>query len=346
MNINSKPRLAIYGIGQFGKHIVRLAAQKGWPVVAAFNRAGDKVGMDIGELAGIGKLGVIVQDCDKASFQNLDADIALVTTANLLEVNHDAHVRLINAGLNVLCHGTESYYPWGNDPQLADVLDRLARDKGVTFTGSGIWDMSRIWSGLLVSGPTTRLKSLFHSSCTDIVPQVETREQTIPFGNTLTVEEFNARGIPNNPIAKSYKTIPEHVLWALGYTITDTRTFIEPVVFDEDYESEFMGCVIPAGNCVGIRIVAEIDTAEGVTARSEIEVREFRKNDVEHMFWEVNGEPRARVRVEREDSSLMSAACLFNRIPDVIAAPPGIQPVSKLGPLKSSVLLTDSSARG
>ena len=35
-----KPRIAIYGMGQFGQFIARLAAEKGWPIVAAFNRAG------------------------------------------------------------------------------------------------------------------------------------------------------------------------------------------------------------------------------------------------------------------------------------------------------------------
>jgi hypothetical protein len=339
MNRTLKPRLVIYGIGQFGKHVVRFAVQKGWPIVAAFNRAGDKVGRDIGELAGIEKLNVTVQDCDIANFDELDADIGVVTTTNLLETNQEAHTRLLSAGLNVVCHGTESYYPHGNNPEIAAELDILAKEKGVSFTGSGIWDMSRIWSGLLVAGPTTELTSLFHSSSTDIVPQVETKEQTLPFGNTLTVEEFHARGLSKNPIAKSYKTIPEHVLVGLGYTITDTKAYVEPAVFDEDYDSVFMECVIPAGNCVGVRIVAEIETAEGVSARSEIEVRHFREDDVEHMFWEANGDPKARVRVERDDSSHMSAACLFNRIPDVIAAPPGVQLISKLGPLKSTALM-------
>ena len=339
INNTSKPRLVVYGIGQFGKHVVRFAVQKGWPIVAAFNRAGDKVGKDVGELAGIEKLGVIVQDCDSANYDDLDADIGVVATTNLLELNYEAHARLLSARLNVLCHGTESYYPQGNNIEAAAKLEKLANEMDVTFTGSGIWDMSRIWSGLLVAGPTTELTSLFHSSSTDIVPQCTSPEQTLPFGNTLTIEEFHARGLSNNPIAKSYKTIPEHVLVGLGYTITDTKAYVEPATFDEDYDSAFMGCIIPAGNCVGIRIVAEIETAEGVSARSEIEVRHFQENDVEHMFWEVNGDPKARVRVEREDSSYMSAACLFNRIPDVIAAPPGIQLVSQLGPLKSTALV-------
>jgi len=44
------------------------------------------------------------------------------------------------------------------------------------------------------------------------------------------------------------------------------------------------------------------------------------------------------VRVERDDTSHATAACLFNRIPDVIAAPPGIVPVSQLGPLTHTAL--------
>lgn len=42
-----KPRIVIYGPGMYGQHIVRFAVEKGWPIVAAFNRAGDKVGKDL-----------------------------------------------------------------------------------------------------------------------------------------------------------------------------------------------------------------------------------------------------------------------------------------------------------
>ena len=48
-----KPRIVIYGMGQFGQLIARLATEKDWPVVAAFNRAGPKIGQDVGRLAGL-----------------------------------------------------------------------------------------------------------------------------------------------------------------------------------------------------------------------------------------------------------------------------------------------------
>ena len=57
-----KPRMALYGVGQYGQHVVRIAAAKGWPIVAAYNRAGGKVGQDVGILAGLqSELGIKVE---------------------------------------------------------------------------------------------------------------------------------------------------------------------------------------------------------------------------------------------------------------------------------------------
>jgi 2,4-diaminopentanoate dehydrogenase len=132
-------------------------------------------------------------------------------------------------------------------------------------------------------------------------------------------------------------------LAALGYTITNTRAYIEPVVFDISLNNSLMG-VIPAGHCAGTRIIGEIETKEGVTARTEIELRAFKEGELEHMFWSVDGKPRTRVRTERSDPAHATAACLFNRIPDVIAAPPGIVLISQMGPLKNTALQESKSA--
>jgi 2,4-diaminopentanoate dehydrogenase len=337
----SKPRIVIYGTGYYGGLMTRIALEKGWTVVAAFNRAGPKVGQDLGRIAGLGRdIGVVVQDCDTASYDNLDADIGIVVQTNVLSVNFPAYRRLMNAGLNVICHGTQAYYPWGCNATLAAEIDALAKKNKVTFTGAGIWDMSRIWSGILLLGPCTEIKSIFHSSITDMKGQA-TKEQSVQFGVTLTVEQYYEKGLNQHPLFPSYTTVPEHVLAAVGYTITSTRTVVEPIVWDEPFESEFMECTIPAGRVVGTRTVGEVETKEGVSGRIEFEGRLFKPGEIEHMFWSVDGLPRTRVRVEREDSDHATAASLINRIPQVIAAQPGIVLISKLGPLQHTVLVTD-----
>src|SRR3546814_15476422 len=80
------PRIIVYGIGKYGQYIVRFAVQKGWPIIAAYNRAGEKIGQDAGLLSGLdAPLGVRVQDCNTASYNGLEADIAIVATTDRSE---------------------------------------------------------------------------------------------------------------------------------------------------------------------------------------------------------------------------------------------------------------------
>lgn len=335
-----KPRIAIYGVGQYGAHIARFAVHKGWPIVAAFNRAGPKVGRDLGRVIGLDQdLGVPVQDCESADYGALmgKADIGIVAQTNSLRLNLPAYRRLLGAGLNVGCHGSESYLPASSDPEAAREIDALARAHHVTFTGSGIWDMSRIWSGLLLTGPCTEIVALHHRSVTDAQGQVNSFQQAQQLGIGGTVEAFYALKIDRSPAPVSYKTISEHVLQSLGCSVRETSIVIEPIVFDEPVATWLLpeGRFEP-GTVVGLRALLATSTVQGVTAKATIEIRMLRPNEVEHMFWEVDGKPRTRVRVERDDPAHATAASLFNRIPDIIAAPPGIVLVSQLGPLKTT----------
>lgn len=329
-----RPRLVLYGTGQFGGYMTRFAVEKGWPIVAAFNRAGPKIGQDLGQLYGLGRdLGVVVQDCEQVRYEALDADIALVVMSDQLRTNFSAYERMMGAGLNVLCHGGESYFPFGSDPETAARIDAIARTQGVTFTGGGIWDMSRIWAGILAAGPCTSLRALHHVTITDAQRNGVAQMRSVGVG--MSAEAFiETRVRKAGPTNSMYKTIPQHVLTGLGYTVTQVTERIEPVVFDHAIHCRLLDSELPAGTCVGTRIVTESRTAEGVIADAHIELRLFREGEIEHMRWEVDGMPRTRVRTERDDSSHATCASLFNRIPDVIAAPPGIQELYKLGPLR------------
>jgi 2,4-diaminopentanoate dehydrogenase len=339
----AKPRLVIYGVGQYGGHIARFAVQKGWPIVAAFNRAGSKVGQDLGRVIGLDRdLGVIVQDCETGNYDALKgkADIGIVAQTNALRINFPAYERLMNAGLNVGCHGSESYLPYGCDAATAKKIDELALKNGISFTGSGIWDMSRIWSGILLAGPCTEIRSLTHSSITDAHGQANSLQQARQVGIGMNVEDYRKLGLDKTPLPISYKTIPEQVLIALGYTISATRATVEPITFDVPTPSRYVPeGSFPPGTVIGSRVLAEIETKEGVTATANIELRILLPHEVEHTFWAVDGMPHTRVRVERDDSAHATAANLFNRIPDIIAAPPGIQPVYRLGPLKTTAVI-------
>ena len=336
--MSSPPKIAIYGTGQFGQYIARFACQKGWPIVAAYNRKGEKIGQDLGLLAGLDReLGIKVEDCDQADISDLDADIAVITITDQLSENIHAYRRFLGAGINVLCHGAEAYYPFGIDQSLAAEIDTLAKENSVTFTGSGIWDMSRIWAGLLVTGPCTELNGLFHRSVTDVTGAG--KELMLRFGVGMEQEEFIEKFSSSYQTGASYKTIPQHVLSKLGYSVTKVDAVLEPAVFDTAVYCDLLERKLAPGTVVGNRIVVDAQTREGVTARAHIEVRLLQEDELEHMYWAVDGMPESNIRIERKDSAHATASCLFNRIPDVIAAPVGIQTVSMLGPLQHTSLV-------
>lgn len=75
---------------------------------------------------------------------------------------------LLDAGLNVVCHGVQAYHPRRYDPVFGARLAALARQKGKAFTGAGIWDTSRIWAGMLATGASVTFKELHHRSITEL----------------------------------------------------------------------------------------------------------------------------------------------------------------------------------
>jgi hypothetical protein len=84
----SGPKVMIYGVGYYASEAVRILVEKGWPIVGAVNRAGPKIGQDLGRLAGLNHdLGIVVQDCEIADYASFGADIALIVQTERLSLN-------------------------------------------------------------------------------------------------------------------------------------------------------------------------------------------------------------------------------------------------------------------
>ena len=338
--INTKPRIVIYGIGQYGQHVVRFATKKGWKIVAVYNRAGKKVGQDVGRLAGLDRdLGVIVQDCDTADYKNLVADVAIVAMTDRVALNMVAYKRLMNAGLNVICHGGEAIYPQANQPEIAKEIDRIAKENKVTFTGTGVWDMTRVWAAKLITGSCTEIKSLFHLSITNT--ENFSKHLMQGTGTGMTPEEFTTRiaSVKDHEFTNMYLVFPQLVMSSLGYTVTRCTERIEPVILDKPFYCKALERELPAGLCAGMRSVVETTTREGVNCLAHLEARVlFRDGEIEHTMWSVDGTPSPKIIIERDNGSFLTGNSLLNRIPDVIAAPPGLHLVTEYGPMKHSAL--------
>ena len=327
----SKPRIALCGLGYVGSNLAKIAMTKSWDIVAAYNRAGDKIGKDVGEVCGLEKrIGVLVEDAQSANLDSLAADVVLVAAGNHLETNYPIYERFLSAGVNVLCNATEAYYPRFTNPSLAEKIDRLARDNGVTFTGSGMWDMTRFWSGIVAAGPTVRIDSLFHGAIVDVGRHGGRYLDMMGVG--FKAEEFEQK-MNRKENELGFLALPGVlVLEKLGFTIRDVSVEKLPILKDEPFYCEALQREFPVGITHGTRTCVRIETKEGVPCNTEIQHRVFAPNEIEELRWRIQGWPSMEIRVIREDSDIATASSLFNRIPDVIAAAPGIIEVSKMGP--------------
>jgi len=135
-------------------------------------------------------------------------------------------------------------------------------------------------------------------------------------------------------LGELYKGIPAHVMHALGYTITKVTERREPVLSDQPVWCGTLNRRLEPGTSLGLRIIASVETQEGPTASAHIELRILSPGETEHMMWTVDGRPASKIRVDRADGVHSSAACMVNRIPDVIAAARGVRLISELGPLR------------
>ena len=333
------PKLVIYGTGFVGQTLTRLAVNKGWEIVAAYNRAGNKVGQDLGRLAGLQHdLGIVVQDCDKADYDAVEADIVLNATTDLLERNMAVYERFLTRGINVACHAGQLYNPWLIDRDLAEKIDQIARDNGVTITGSGIHDMSRYWSGMIAAGPCVEIDAIRHVSYTEPLRQ-GTHFAPI-LGIDVSVDEYNSKVAPAlSPYCEMMSFPIVTVLEYYGCKITNVDGHVEPVVWDEPAYCPHLKIEIAAGQSVGTRYVVEVQTEQGATGHFVGDQRVFREGDEEAMIWRVEGQPGVEIKVVRSDSAIASASSLFNRIPDVLAAEPGLKTIVDLGPEKPSAFL-------
>lgn len=131
-------KIAVFGAGDAGCAVIREAARlPEFEVVGALAFSNKKIGIDIGELAGIAPLGVnVVGDFDE--FLKIDCDVVVHTAldAPFLKPGED-FVRLLEAGKNVVTSHPYSYLP-SRKPEFGEALRKACEKGQSTFYAGGL----------------------------------------------------------------------------------------------------------------------------------------------------------------------------------------------------------------
>ncbi|MEM4622133.1 MAG: hypothetical protein QW130_05635 [Sulfolobales archaeon] len=128
-------RIGVYGFGAIGRLASRLILERGHELVGAIDIDERIVGKDVGELLGVGSLGVeVTKDVSELA----DADVVIHATGSYLDRVFDQIASLVKLGVHVVSTCETLSYPYYRYPVLALRLDELARAFGSVVIGTGI----------------------------------------------------------------------------------------------------------------------------------------------------------------------------------------------------------------
>ena len=252
---NEKIKILLYGVGAIGSEVAKFALSRPWLEVAgAIDSDPAKIGLDLGAVLGLSKsLGIKVTGDAAQFFDRVQADIVVLTTGSFLPSIYDQLESAVRAGLNVVTSAEELAFPILQSAHLAEQLDRLAKEKGVTIKAAGI-NPGFVMDSLIVF-LTTASADIEHVWGKRVVDCSQRRKQLqAKVGAGLTVDEFKTRlgqnifghlGLLESAalVADSIGMIPDRISQS-----------VEPVIAVRDVQSQYVK--VKAGEVSGMRQTA------------------------------------------------------------------------------------------
>ena len=340
-----KLRIAQYGCGKMSVYTMRYAMEKGAEIVCAFGRSPHNIGKDIGEIAGVGKTGVLVQDSKDAVaiLKEKKPDACIITTASLMQDLKVPFMDCAESGVNAITLCEEAFYPWNSAYKTTQMLDELAKKHDVTLCGSGYGDV--FWGNLIttIAGATHTITKITGRSSYNVEDygialakvhgaglSLADFEKEIAAADKISVAERNAL-IEQEAFLPSYMWNSNGWLCSqLGLTVKEQTQKCVPQTHDKELRSETLQMTIPAGHATGMSAVVTTITEEGIVIEAECIGKVYAAGEFDQNVWTIHGEPNTEVIINRPATVELTCATIVNRIPDLIAAAPGFTTTEKM----------------
>jgi secondary-alkyl amine dehydrogenase [NAD(P)+] len=322
-------KAVVYGVGAMNSIATRLMLEKGVDIVGALARSPEKVGRDLGDVAGLGyPTGVLVEDDPERVLSTRQADIAVISVASYMSDMYE-HLRLCAAnGVNAVTISEEALYPWNTSPMQTAELDALAQRNGVTITGTGHQDVYWVNIVSMVMATSHRLETVTGRASwnvDDFGPEVA-KDQRVD----TTVEDFD-QWLAETARPPSFgKNTLGALVEDLGVTVTEQSSITRPEVATQPVPSACLDLTVEPGRVIGFTDVDSVATDQGITLTFEMTGRLYLEGEADINDWTFTGEPELHLSNPAVPTGMTTVTQLVNRIPDVINAPPGFVTIEKL----------------
>jgi 4-hydroxy-tetrahydrodipicolinate reductase len=127
------------GCGSIGCSVVKYASQRSdIEFVGAIEIDKYLVGHDLGEVAGIHKLGINISDQVDTALSRTKPHVVFLTTSSSLKTLYPQVEKCARAGANVVSTCEDLSYPHKKDPKLSAKIDEIAKANKITVLATGV----------------------------------------------------------------------------------------------------------------------------------------------------------------------------------------------------------------
>lgn len=320
-----KIKVIIYGCGVMGRNVAEaLCDKKSFEIVGAVDIDPMLVGKDLGQILDTPRnLSVGIESDADSLFSRVDAQAVVLTTTSHLKSVLPQISQCAKAGIDVISTCEELSYPWKRSPELAQDIDAIAKENGVTVVGTGInpgYLMDSL--PLVLTAPCLRVDTI------KVTRMMNSARRRIPFqtkvGTFMTPKEFRTKiedGIITGHVGllESINMIAAGLGWELDRAVELPP---EAVITPSPIETG-LGLVDP-GNVIGLKSVAFAE----ISGKKVITLEFYAYAGVEEEYDEViiEGIPKIHEKIiGGVHGDIGTVAMTINTIPKAIEASPGIK---------------------
>jgi 4-hydroxy-tetrahydrodipicolinate reductase len=320
-------RVIQYGVGAIGAEVARVLLDRpDIQVAAAIDSATDKVGQDLGRLAGLGRdLGITVT-ADAAAGLAVAADAVVHSTGSYLEDVAPQLLAALGASKNVVSTCEELSYPWDRHPALSRQIDAGAREAGVTVLGTGVnpgFVMDTL--ALALSAACQSLSRLEVRRVVDVSTRRIQLQRKVGVG--ITPEEFEERKATGHFGHVGLMESARLLAHSLAWPVDDWQEVLEPVVCSNPRRAGERR--LETGQVAGIHQVVSGRRSGREVLRLELEMSAGTAQPRDEVV--IEGRPPVHMVIEGGiQGDLATAAIVANAIPAVVAARPGLLTMADL----------------
>jgi 4-hydroxy-tetrahydrodipicolinate reductase len=298
-----------------------VAERKGFTIVAAVDIDPDKVGKDLGEVAGLGKrLKVLISADAKKAIKTAKPDVAVFCTNSSLRQVVAQFETVLKLKVPIVSTTEELAYPTKRNMRYAREIHTMAKRNKVAVLGTGVnpgFTMDAL--PITLTGVCERVDAIHVDRIQDA------RIRRLPFqkkiGAGLTPEQFQQRvdegTVRHVGLAESISMIAD----ALGWKLDRISDEIQPKIAESAVTSDFLA-VEPGFVCGLVQDGVGYRKGQAVIT---LHMEAYLGAPESYDAVEISGSPALKMKIAGGvHGDIATASITVNSIPKVLEAAPGL----------------------